>query len=219
MPLTRTLTYEICPRGLTPSSTVGDSIDIDTGALAVSATRELSQTSPVLMGLGPAIHDLLAPGAAEWRWRDSGPGVGREVRRAISGLFGRFIARWYLETHHGVGAFVPIDRDTFAFHLGAFGIWFRVNRRPGETSDLPDWVWAAPPAAPGTPATGGFLEAKGTYYRNQLRRSLDGARTQLRQLTVEHGAAPTGPWVPLQTKGWASSASKEKTSPSLAVKL
>ncbi len=121
----------------------------------------------------------------------------------MSGLFGRFIARWYLETHHGARAFVPIDRDTFTFRLPSMGFSFRVNRRPGETSDLPDWVWATPPAAPGGPPTGGFLEAKGTYYRNQLLRSLDGAHTQLRQLTVEYSASPSGPWIPLQTKGWA----------------
>ncbi len=203
MPLSRTLRYEIEPPHLRPALITGDTITIDMPSLAISATRELSQTSPVLMGLGPVIHDLLAPGSSEWRWRDSGPGVGREVRRAMSGLFGRFIARWYLETHHRAGAFVPIDRDTFAFHVPSTGYSFRVNRRPGETSDLPDWVWAAPPSAPIGQPDGGFLEAKGTYYRNQLLRSLGGAHTQLRQLTIEYRAAPTGSWTPLQTKGWA----------------
>jgi hypothetical protein len=199
----RTLRYEIDPPHLQPALISGNTITIDTSDLAVSATRELSQTSPVLMGLGAAIRDLLVPGDTEWRWRDTGPGVGREVRRSISGLFGRFIARWYLETHHGAGAFVPIDRDTFTFHVPSMTAWFRVKRRPGTAADLPDWVWAAPPAAPGAPPTGGFLEAKGTYYRNQLLRSLAGAQTQLSQLTIEHGTAPAGPWITLQTKGWA----------------
>jgi hypothetical protein len=203
VPLSRNLRYEIEPNNLRPPLIAADTITIDIPSLALSASRELTQTSPVIMGLGQAIHDLLMPGVSDWRWRGSGPGVGREVRRAMSGLFGRFIARWYLETYHGARAFVPIDRDTFTFHVPLTGLSFRVRRRLEGTSDLPDWVWAAPPAAPGGHPTAGFLEAKGTYYRNQLLRSLDGAHTQLRQLTIEYRAANSVSWRSLQTKGWA----------------
>ncbi len=93
-------------------------------------------------------------------------------------------------------------RRTVTFHVASFGTWFRVRRRAGESGELPDWVWAAPDPLGGAP-TAGFLEAKGTYYRNQLLRSLSGAHTQLRQLIIEYRSTPTGAWIELRSKDWA----------------
>src|SRR6516165_5249810 len=123
MPKTRTFDYEIDPAALRPPGVTGGAITLNTDALGQIATLELSQTSPVIMGLGLAIHGLLQPGDELWRWRDAGPGIGREVRRAMSGLMGRFIARWYLTTHHMAGAFLPIDRDEMTIHVPSVNSW------------------------------------------------------------------------------------------------
>ena len=53
-------------------------------------------------------HDLLSPGS-ELRWRDDGPGFGRDARIAYSSLLGRYLARAYLTTSEGVLALVPLD--------------------------------------------------------------------------------------------------------------
>jgi hypothetical protein len=203
MPTTRVLDYHIYPAALRPRGVNGQTIAVNTDDLGVVATQEMSQTSPVIMGLGLAIHGLLHPGDNLWIWRDKGPGVGREVRRAMSGLMGRFMARWYLKTHHDAGAFIPIDSDAFRVFDPQLGNWFRVARRVGERGDLPDWLWAGMPAAPHTTPCAGFLEAKGTYYRNQIGRSLDGARTQLRQLLLERAPNRDGPWTAVSCKNWA----------------
>jgi hypothetical protein len=203
MPKTRTLDYEFAPTALRPPSLTGGTISLNTDTLGQIATLELSQTSPVIMGLGLAIYGLLQPGDQLWRWRDAGPGIGREVRRAMSGLFGRFVARWYLTTYHMAGAFVPIDRDEMTVHIPSIGSWIRLSRRAGETGDLPDWLWAGVPGALGGQPCMGFLEAKGTYYTNQIVRSLAGAHTQLAQLVMHRGPTENGPWTLVSCKNWA----------------
>lgn len=64
-------------------------------------------------------------------------GQAREVKVALSGLFGRFVARAYLERYLHLSIFA---------HLGSRSLTLNgrrrvgIARRPGTRGDLPDWV-------------------------------------------------------------------------------
>ncbi len=54
-------------------------------------------------------HQLLVPNSGSLRWRDRGPGIGRDARIAYSSLLGRYMARAYLSKSEGVRFLVPLD--------------------------------------------------------------------------------------------------------------
>lgn len=65
-------------------------------------------------------------------------GQAREVKVALSGLFGRFVARAYLERYHGLSIFAHLGQREIRLD-GRHRI--RVKRkRVGGSGDLPDWV-------------------------------------------------------------------------------
>src|SRR5271170_5153165 len=90
-------------------------------------------------------------------WVGEGPGIGREMRRAFSAIFGRFFARAYLSDCHGFVWFHPLDgpRQQVAPRL-------RVEARERKCN-LPDWICAgrgqlALAEAKGTKGGGRFMD-------------------------------------------------------------
>jgi len=53
-------------------------------------------------------QSILAPGH-QLRWKDDGPGLGRDAKSAYSSLLGRYMARAYLTAFEGVRVMVPLD--------------------------------------------------------------------------------------------------------------
>ncbi len=195
---TRSLDFTANPPTARPASVpAGPRVDVDLHTLARAASLELSQNAAPLLGLATLIEDLLVPGDTSFTWRGRGPGLGREVRRAISGLLGRFMARWFAHQHLHVAACIAIDSDDVALP-GTTPRRLRATRIPGTKGDLPDWVWVGtvgrrPPA--------GLLEAKGTYFRNKMNATMQGAAGQLGRMRIERDSGSG--WRRIRSKGWA----------------
>jgi hypothetical protein len=172
-------------------------VDVDLHSLARAASLELSQNAAPMLGLATLIEDLLVPGDAYFTWQGRGPGLGREVRRATSGLLGRFMARWFAHQHLHVAACIAIDGDDLLLP-GTMPHRLRATRIPGARGDLPDWVWVG---TAGCHPPAGLLEAKGTYFRNKMNATMQGAAAQLARMRIERDGGSG--WGRIRSKGWA----------------
>lgn len=172
-------------------------IPFDLDDVARCAWNEILQTAPQSTTLFGFLEDLLVPGP-NLVWREKGPGRGTEMRRSFSGLFGRFFARAYLQIHHDFVWFAAIDGENF--HLSPN---WRVRRKPGSKTEMPDWICARP----GELVIG---EAKGSHQKgNATRGGMPGpiktADGQIRGVRVEKliRAGSRTIWRPRRMKGWA----------------
>ena len=76
-----------------------------------SAARETlhigtQQMAPMWMDL---FQSMLVQGKCRLKWKNDGPGIGRDAKGAYSNLLGRFFARTYLEIYQNVQVLVPLD--------------------------------------------------------------------------------------------------------------
>ena len=140
---------------------------------------------------------LQAPGAALSSWAildalleptgDGTPfvfrrplGEAREVKVALSGLFGRSVARGYLERYFHIPVFVHLGRRSLMLD-GRRRIKI-VTRAPG---DLPDWVACKSDLSDLTVA-----EAKGSSNQHGPRQALERAWKQAQRVDVLQGGCP-----------------------------
>lgn len=79
--------------------------------LGNAAARETFTTAtlPFAAAWIDLFQSMIAADHYDLRWRENGPGVGRDARIAYSGLFGRYMARAYLMGNEGVRVLVPLD--------------------------------------------------------------------------------------------------------------
>lgn len=136
---------------------------------------------------------LQAPGAALGNWRildallDGSVstfsfleplGHAREVKTAVSGLFGRFVARAYATRYLGLTKFDHVRKPPMRLS-GVFR--GSLKRVPGTKGDLPDWVaWG--------PASGmAIIEAKGCHDVKSPEAALGRAFTQARRAEIRIG--------------------------------
>ena len=106
-------------------------------ALGVAAAREtfLTETLPFATAWTDLFQNMLAPGE-QLRWRESGPGTGRDARVAYSSLLGRYMARAYLMGNEGVRILVPVDTARRAFRNSPY----RLAQPPREPGLEADWI-------------------------------------------------------------------------------
>jgi len=200
---TRSQRYIIKPTSACPPHLQGQrgrplaQVSFEIEDVAQCAWSEILQTAPRAASLFAFLEDLLEPGT-DLVWRGQGPGRGTEMRRSFSGLFGRFFARAYLQVHHDFVWFAAIDGDNF--HLSPR---WRVSRKPGSRTEMPDWICARP----GELAIG---EAKGSHQKsNATRGGMPGpiktADGQIRGVRVQKlsGAGLRMRWQSKRVKGWA----------------
>ena len=95
--------------------------------------KEVLQTPGAGFSSWAFLDTLLRPGAPFVFHKPLGQS--REVKVALSGLFGRFVARAYLEKYFGLSVFAHLGRGTLVLD-GPRQI--DVHRR--EQGDLPDWI-------------------------------------------------------------------------------
>ena len=172
-------------------------VPLDMHDVGRCAWGEILQTAPRSTSLFAFMEDLLEPGP-NLIWRKSGPGRGTEMRRSFSGLFGRFFARAYLQVHHEFSWFAAIDGDDFSLSPS-----WRVKRKPGSKTEMPDWICARP----GELAIG---EAKGSHQKSNatgggMPGPIKTADGQIRGVRVEKRsfAGMRKRWSPKRVKGWA----------------
>lgn len=165
---------------------------LDLALVAHAAAVETLQIDLVAKGWVGMFGALLAPGSdsSPLVWAADGPGGEAEIKRAYSGLFGRFFGRAVLRHEHGCVGLRQV-RDGMELAPG-----IHLHRKiPGLRGDLPDWVgWS--------PSKGCFsiCEAKGSHekasWSGRHPPILEAADDQLNRVHVLDSAGR------LQTKDW-----------------
>jgi hypothetical protein len=153
-----------------------DPIELSTIEIAQAAISEISQLSLPAVPFNLFLEQLLVSGDDWFRWI-SPLGQIRETKVALSGLFGRFVARAYLSRYFKFTYFDPIKSNTQ--NLSGWPA-FKVERKPAHPGDLPDWVVATKVAANSI----AIAEAKGSHNISGFQASLDAAMKQVQRVDI-----------------------------------
>ena len=174
--MTRTFLHSFDPATQSPVS--GSTVDLDVSEIEDAGIREVLQTPGAAYGAWSILDVLLTPTGSGTPFIFKEPlGQAREVKVALSGLFGRFVARAYLERYFELSIFA---------HLGN-GKLILDRRRTVEIKrlargDLPDWIACASDLSNLTVA-----EAKGCHDPGGPARALDRAWAQVHRINVTAG--------------------------------
>ena len=167
--------------------------------LAIAAARETFATATphFVAAWTDLFQSMMATSSTDLRWRESGPGIGRDARIAYSGLLGRYLARAYLTWNEGVRVLVPLDTAKGIFRNTSY----RLIKQPSGHGLEADWI--------GLDARQRLVivEAKGTFNArirawkdtNSLPAVLRTAIGQAQRSVVTKGPAQTR----LPSKRWA----------------
>lgn len=171
--MTRTFFLSFDPPAASPVT--GATVDLEVSEIEDAGIREVLQTPGAAYGAWSILDALLTPTGAGTPFVFSEPlGQAREVKVALSGLFGRFVARAYLERYFNLSIFA---------HLGSRMIDLDRRRQVKITrlsrGDLPDWIACAADLSSLTVA-----EAKGCHDVGGPAKALDRAWAQARRIDV-----------------------------------
>ena len=168
--MTRTFRHTFDPPTLDP---IGKpDVELTVREIEDAGLREVLQTPGAPFSSWAILGSLLAPGDP-FVFREP-LGQAREVKVALSGLFGRFVARAYLERYFGLSLFVSLGRKPVVLDgRRAITIQRRAN------GDLPDWVASA--ASPGNLT---IAEAKGSHHSSGPELALGRAWAQTRRVDL-----------------------------------
>lgn len=125
----------IDPTAIPPSAVAWQNLALT--AIGNAAARETFMTAtPHMASIWTDLfHSILAP-SQQLRWKDDGPGLGRDAKSAYSSLLGRYTARAYLTAFEGVRVMVPLDLAKRWLH----GTPFQIRKDPSGNGLEADWV-------------------------------------------------------------------------------
>lgn len=171
--MTRTFIHSFDPA--TASPITGPTADLSVLDIEDAGIREVLQTPGAAYGAWSILDALLTPSGTGTPFIFREPlGQAREVKVALSGLFGRFVARAYLERYFNLSIFA---------HLGSHMIDLdrrrQVKIKRLSRGDLPDWIACASNLSSLTVA-----EAKGCHDVGGPAKALDRAWAQARRIDV-----------------------------------
>lgn len=179
----RTFAYSFDPPASCPLGGYATELELDVAAIEDAGVREVLQTPGTAYGSWSILDALLTP---------TGPGSplvfreplgqAREVKTALSGLFGRFVARAYLERHFDLAIFAHLSRSSMTLN-GQAGIQ-AVKLTSG---DLPDWL-----ASTANLSTLTVAEAKGCHDRGGPAKPLLRAWNQAGRIDVQVNGKKVG---------------------------
>lgn len=152
----------------------GMALPLTTLDIAEAAMREIVQLELSASPFDIFMTGLLDP-ATDWFTWVAQLGQIRETRTALSGLFGRFVARAYLTRYEDFQHFEPIRGD-----LNALSAWPGLTLKRNGVGDLPDWI-VSHGVGTGSIAV---AEAKGSHNSAGPRPALDQARKQAKRVNV-----------------------------------
>ena len=105
--MTRTFFHSFDPPAASPVT--GATVDLEVSEIEDAGIREVLQTPGAAYGAWSILDALLTPTGAGTPFVFSEPlGQAREVKVALSGLFGRFVARAYLERYFNLSIFAHL---------------------------------------------------------------------------------------------------------------
>ena len=146
------LSFEHRFEDLTGTVTAG-SVALTVRQIEDAGVLEILQTPGAALGSWQFLGALLDPGVTTFSFLEP-LGHAREVKTAISGLFGRFVARAYATHHLGLTHFVHVRKPPMRLSGVLRGELRRVH---GLRGDMPDWVCWGPGAGMA------IVEAKGCH--------------------------------------------------------
>jgi len=157
------------------SPVTGATVDLTVADIEDAGIREVLQTPGAAYGAWSMLEALLTPTGGGTPFIFKEPlGQAREVKVALSGLFGRFVARAYLERYFNLSIYA---------HLGSRVIDLDRRRKitikrlsPG---DLPDWIACSSDLSSLTVA-----EAKGCHDAGGPAKALARAWAQARRIDI-----------------------------------
>ena len=201
--MTRTFWHDFHPPHADPLH--GRNVELTVQEVEDAGLREILQTPGAALGSWGMLEPLLQPtgNATPFVFREP-LGEAREVKVALSGLFGRFVARAYLERYFGLSIFAHLGRSTIVLD-GRRQVEV-VRREPG---DLPDWVACTSSLcdltvaeAKGSHAQSGRAQALGRAWNQAGRIDVKtrGRRVALRRVAIVtrwgvSTGGPTDPWM------------------------
>ncbi len=174
--MTRTFLHNFDPPASSPVT--GATVDLEVSEIEDAGIREVLQTPGAAYGAWSILDALLTPTGAGTPFIFREPlGQAREVKVALSGLFGRFVARAYLERYFNLSIFA---------HLGSRIIDLDRRRQVKVTrlsrGDLPDWIACASDLSSLTVA-----EAKGCHDSGGPAKALNRAWAQAGRIDITAG--------------------------------
>jgi hypothetical protein len=173
----RTFLHYFDPASASPVT--GPTIALTTEEIEDAGLKEVLQTPGAAFGSWSLLDALLEPTGADTPFVFKEPlGHAREVKVALSGLFGRFVARAYLEKYLGLSVFAHMTVGSLVLDGGRR---IRVVRR--DRGDLPDWL-----ASTGKLAGLTVAEAKGCHDISGATKALGRAWLQANRIDVVSGA-------------------------------
>lgn len=204
--MTRTFLHSFDPPAASP--VVGGTVDLDVSAIEDAGIREVLQTPGAAYGTWSILDALLAPTGVGTPFTFQEPlGQAREVKVALSGLFGRFVARAYLEQYFRLSIFAHLGSQTIDLDRRQKVKITRLSR-----GDLPDWIACASDLSSLTVA-----EAKGCHDPGGPAKALSRAWMQAGRIDVTaKGRKVTVKRIAIATR-WGM-ASSGPTDPHISVK-
>ena len=171
--MTRTFIHSFDPASASPVA--GPTVDLEVSEIEDAGIREVLQTPGAAYGAWSILDALLTATGPGTPFIFKEPlGQAREVKVALSGLFGRFVARAYLERYFNLSIFA---------HLGSRSLLLDGRRRVDivrrSRGDLPDWVACAADLSSLTVA-----EAKGCHDRGGPDKALARGWAQAQRIDV-----------------------------------
>jgi hypothetical protein len=171
--MTRTFLHSFAPAKASPVA--GATVDLDVSEIEDAGIREVLQTPGAAYGAWSILDTLLTPTGTGTPFIFKNPlGHAREVKVALSGLFGRFVARAYLERYFHLSIFAHLGSRTLVLDRRRQVTIKRLSR-----GDLPDWLACASNLSSITVA-----EAKGCHDPGGPSKALGRAWKQARRIDV-----------------------------------
>src|ERR1700691_259661 len=162
--MTRTFIHSFDPSAASPVS--GPTVDLEVSEIEDAGIREVLQTPGAAYGAWSILDALLAATGPGTPFIFKEPlGQAREVKVALSGLFGRFVARAYLERYFNLSIFAHLGSRTIDLDRRR-----QVKIKRLFRGDLPDWIACAADLSSLTVA-----EAKGCHDVGGSAKALDRA--------------------------------------------
>jgi len=159
----------------TASPVAGPTVDLDVSGIEDAGIREVLQTPGAAYGAWSILDALLTPTGTGTPFIFREPlGQAREVKVALSGLFGRFVARAYLERYFNLSIFAHLGSRTIDLDRRR-----QVKIKRLSRGDLPDWIACASNLSSLTVA-----EAKGCHDVGGPAKALDRAWAQAGRIDV-----------------------------------
>ena len=177
--MTRTFWHAFHPPHM--STLRGQNVELTVQEIEDACLREILQTPGAALGSWAMVDALLQPTGDDTPFVFRQPlGEAPEVKVALSGLFGRFVARAYLARYFGLSICAHLGRSTIDLDGRR-----QIEVLSCKTGDLPDWVACAFTLRDLTVA-----EAKGSHAQSGPAQALGRAWKQAGRIRVEASGHP-----------------------------